>query len=732
MSIPPVFLDELRASGLTDATVAAAGIHVERDPARIRAALNWATRGPWQHGHALAFPFLDANGEKTAYTRYKLGKPRTSKDKTTGAQKVVKYESPKGQRNHAYFPPGFASASADPAAPTLLTEGEKKALALAQHTGFPVIGLTGVWAFALKRERDENGKATGDRKLLPELEALSWHGRKVFIVFDSDARHNPEVRRAETALADELAKRGAIVRVIRLPDGTPGPDGTPKKQGADDYLLVHSVEDFAELMEQAADATAMKGDTPAEPNEAPDDPHRLARGYLDESCRHADGLTLRFHADAWKRWDGSRYVEVPDAELRAELTASAKRELDRINLIAQELAAAQDSPPPPAQKIVKGLISNIENALASLAILPAATEAPAWFDGGKWTRRNHVAMENGILDLDSLFAGKPNVLLQHSPRWFATTCLPYRLDLEADCPRWLAFLAKNLEGDTERIALLGEWFGYCLTPDASRQKFLVLEGEGANGKSVICAALEAMLGTANVAHVPLECFADRFQLTPTIGKLANICAEVGELDKAAEGILKAFAAGDPMQLDRKHKPPIQATPTARLVLATNNRPRFSDRSGGLWRRMILMPLRVTIADDDPLRVHGFSTVDYWRDSGELPGLFAWALAGLDRLRTRGHFAASEVCEAALTEYRIESNPCRMFLMDHCRADPDGLTPCEAIYRTYRDWCAGNGYAPLGDRTFGKEVKRAFPKAERRKLGPAAARIYAYVGVSTTT
>src|SRR5262249_21140138 len=161
---------------------------------------------------------------------------------------------------------------------------------------------------------------------------------------------------------------------------------------------------------------------------------------------------------------------------------------------------------------------------------------------------------------------------------------------------------------------------------------------------VACAALEALLGSGNCAHVPLEVFGERFQLTPTVGKLANIASEVGELDKAAEGILKSFTSGDPMQFDRKYKPPIQAVPTARLVLATNNRPRFSDRSGGLWRGMILMPFRVVIAENDPGRVFGMDKPAWWEASGELPGMLNWSLAGLDRRRRQGQFTRSEVCE----------------------------------------------------------------------------------------
>jgi P4 family phage/plasmid primase-like protien len=449
--------------------------------------------------------------------------------------------------------------------------------------------------------------------------------------------------------------------------------------------------------------------------EAADDPHRLARLYIAERCEHRDGLTLRSRREQWHRWDGSAYREFPDAELQGELTASAKHEMDRLNLVAQESAEA-GKPPPTVRKITRGMIGNVEMALASMTVLPSTVEPPLWRDGWEWKHRNLIALSNGLLDLDALFAGEAGFLLRHTPRWFSPTCLPYPYDPDADCPHWRAFLERNLEGEAERIALLQEWFGYCATADTSRQKFLLLEGEGANGKSVVCAALEAMLGSENCSHVPLEVFGARFQLEATLGKLANIASEVGELDRAAEGFLKSFTSGDVMQFELKHKPTFSATPTARLVLATNNRPRFSDRSAGIWRRMILMPFRVTIADDDSKRVLGMDKPAWWDASGELPGIFNWALAGLERLRRQNRFTTSKVCDEALAEYRTENNPTRLYLTETCQEAPDGQTPCEELYADYRRWCEVNGYSPLAARAFGKEVKRVFPKTERRRGG----------------
>jgi P4 family phage/plasmid primase-like protien len=584
-----------------------------------------------------------------------------------------------------------------------------------------------VYGFHKKLKRDADGKAIGERELIDDLASIAWQGRPLFIVYDSDAVTNRHVRMAEWHLAETLKRHGAAVKTVRLPPGEPGPDGAPAKVGLDDFLVAHG----AEALRRLLDAATEPEPPPAglAPNEAPDDPDRLGRLFLDQSHKIADVLTLRFHRAQWWEWRDTSYHELPDAELSGALHDCIKAEFDRLNIAAQILAAAKGEPPPYVRKITKGLLTNAEAALASMTILRAEVESPAWWNGKEWTPRNLIALSNGLLDLGEFFAGRSNVLLPHSPRWFSTTCLPYPFDPDADCPRWQAFLARNLEADCERIALLQEWFGYCLTPDTSRQKFIVIEGEGGNGKSVVCAALEATLGRDNCSHVPLEVFGERFQLTATLGKLANIASEVGELDKAAEGYLKSFTAGDTMQFDRKYKPTVSAPPTARLVLATNNRPRFSDRSGGLWRRMILMPFRVVIADDDPGRVFGMHESEWWEESGELPGIFAWALAGLDRLRRQAQFTRSEVCEQALDEYRIENNPARMFLLESCQEDPQGQTPCGELYQSYRNWCESHGYSPLADRSFGKEVRRVFRKAERREVGQRGCRAYAYLGVA---
>jgi P4 family phage/plasmid primase-like protien len=235
-----------------------------------------------------------------------------------------------------------------------------------------------------------------------------------------------------------------------------------------------------------------------------------------------------------------------------------------------------------------------------------------------------------------------------------------------------------------------------------------------------------MLGTENGSHVPLEVFGQRFQLVQTIGRLANIAAECGEIDRVAEGHLKSFTGGDRMTLDRKNKPAVEFSPTARLIIAMNNRPRFSDRSKGLWRRMIVVPFRLEVPEER--RILGMDKVSWWQCSGELSGIFNWALTGLVRLRDAGRFTDSKICRAAAEDFRLESNPALGFLRDRVESNSQTSTPCSELYTAYKKWCDEHGYRPLGERLFGKEVIRAFPGTVRQKIGPRANRPWSYSGI----
>ena len=75
---------------------------------------------------------------------------------------------------------------------------------------------------------------------------MSWQGREVLLVFDSDAATNPHVAQAREAFADELSSQGAEVLVLYLPQL----DGLAKT-GLDDLCAVWGPERVLNWIENA-------------------------------------------------------------------------------------------------------------------------------------------------------------------------------------------------------------------------------------------------------------------------------------------------------------------------------------------------------------------------------------------------------------------------------------------------------------------------------------------------
>lgn len=431
-----------------------------------------------------------------------------------------------------------------------------------------------------------------------------------------------------------------------------------------------------------------------------------ARALLDVHGRDDQGrLTLRYHRQDFYQHVGRRYSVRSIDDIRAAVVPW----LDERYF-----------------KLTRSTVANVVAMLQAECHIPSTTDSPVWLGEGP-RYPNLIAVHNGLLDIEAAVAGADSPLRPHTPEWFSTVCLAYSYDPKARCPLWERMLLRNLSGDLERIALLQEFIGLCLSRSTDFQKFLMLLGEGGTGKSSVLAGIIALLGMPNISSVALERFGERFALFQMLGKLANVCAEIGETDKVAEGILKALTSGDPHEFERKGRDCITAVPTARLVFSTNNFPRFTDRTGGIWRRLILVPFNEVIPDHE--KVVGMDKPEWWQQQGELPGLLNWAIEGLRRLRQQGRFTESAVVKTTVAEYRQESNPAAIFLQDHYRENEHGLEPKSEVYERYQQWCAKTSHRPLTDANFAREVSRQFPRVTQERPRVGGKPVRCWVGIT---
>ncbi|HKB02241.1 MAG TPA: DUF3854 domain-containing protein, partial [Gemmataceae bacterium] len=220
-------LSDLRASGLSWATIVRAGFRTAEDPKAVGDLLR--RRDARKLGGCLLLPYFDLDGDPVAgYVRAKPDCPPPARKE---GDKPAKYLSPTKAPIRAYFPPGAGAAIRDASRPVVLTEGEKKALAVWQCE-VAVIGLAGVECWSRRRSKGADGRAQGPRRLLDDLAGLPWRGRVVHLLFDSDIAQKRDVQRAEASLARVLTDLGAVVKLVRIPSSADG-----GKLGIDDYLV---------------------------------------------------------------------------------------------------------------------------------------------------------------------------------------------------------------------------------------------------------------------------------------------------------------------------------------------------------------------------------------------------------------------------------------------------------------------------------------------------------------
>lgn len=424
----------------------------------------------------------------------------------------------------------------------------------------------------------------------------------------------------------------------------------------------------------------------------------LAEDYLsDREHRREVGLCLRYWQGDYYSWTGTHYKLLPTEDITVDITAW--------------LQGRPDLRKRSCSKNVNEILFNLKGSCA----IPSSACPPCTLTNSAVHLTNNVSLENGVLDINALISTGTANLSPHSPELFSLTTLPYSFDQSAQCPTWRRVL-EEIQPNQEVQNLLQEWAGYNLVADVGQEKFTILFGEGANGKSVYLTVLRILLGEGNFTSVPLEAFnaSKTFMLAATAGKLANIVSELNELDKTSEGNVKNYVSGESFTAERKYKDPFTFNPTARLTFSTNTLPRFVDRSDGIWRRMLLVPFQTRILDEAK-QDKRLKDISYWKSTGELPGIFNWALEGLIRLRKRSTFLEPEVCRIAKDSYRCDMNPTRVFIMEnYLEGSVDDFIPKSEIYEAYTLHLKQMGHHPMSQSQFAHEVKRVFASAEATK------------------
>ena len=221
--LTPAALEDLRRSGLSDATILRAGFRsLTREAIVERLGATWAAQV--RDAYAIPYPMVP-RGDATPFDRVKLIPPIVTPD-----GKQMKYHQRGDTVPRLYFGERALAARVNPTVALWITEGEKKGLR-ADQAGLPTIAIGGIWSWMHQHQP------------IPDLARIDWARRAVRLVPDANVWTRPEdLQRTVFALGKDLEDRGAVVTVVKLP-------AKPETEvGLDDFLVSgHTIEDVEAL-----------------------------------------------------------------------------------------------------------------------------------------------------------------------------------------------------------------------------------------------------------------------------------------------------------------------------------------------------------------------------------------------------------------------------------------------------------------------------------------------------
>jgi putative DNA primase/helicase len=553
--------------------------------------------------------------------------------------------------------------------------------------------------------------------------------------FNIEAPANGRIHKATVVVLDDegtvkLTDKGDL---LSLPERQKVAKRVAAQLGLDaGEVLRHLELGWSRAMEgRFAPARAQPPPPEDRPHEAGDDPHYLARLFADDH-QHEDGPTLLCWREEWYVWNGRSWETVPERDMKARLCRRIKAEFDRQNLeaIRRWHDDGQPGPKPAAHRVTTRLLADAMQALVSLVLLPAKTEAPSWLRPGPGELNECDPAEilvcaNGMGHLSGL--ATDGTLYRCTPSFFGLNALLYDYLETAPAPvLWLEFLGKLWSNDLTAIEALQEFFGYALTPDTSQQKILMIVGPKRSGKGTIARILRALVGIHNTCSPTLAGLATNFGLWPLLGKTVAIISDArlsGRTDAAVivERLL-SISGEDAQTIDRKNLPHVTTRLTTRFVIMTNELPRLTDPSGALAGRLILLRLTESFYGREDTTLTD-------RLLAELPGILLWAIEGWQRFRQRGHFLQPESGRKLIEDMEDLSSPIGAFVRERCEVGPGFEVFVRDLFTEWKSWCEEKGRKdPGNEQTFGRDLRAHLPALDVRQPRDGDKRVRVYVGL----
>jgi putative DNA primase/helicase len=160
--------------------------------------------------------------------------------------------------------------------------------------------------------------------------------------------------------------------------------------------------------------------------------------------------------------------------------------------------------------------------------------------------------------------------------------------VECPCPAIIKFLYEIMTPDD--VGLILDFMAYCLWRSYKFNFWMLFNGAGLNGKSVLLMLIERFLGKDNVSGETLDrLLHERFAPANLFQKMANIDADVSpDVIFNNTGVLKKLTGNDLHAGEFKYKKPFAFRNYAKLIFSCNKIPETEDNTDAFFRRILII------------------------------------------------------------------------------------------------------------------------------------------------
>lgn len=309
-----------------------------------------------------------------------------------------------------------------------------------------------------------------------------------------------------------------------------------------------------------------------------------------------------------------------------------------------------------------------------------------------------IRFKNGVLDIDT------GQLVDNPCDYLLLNEIPHNWNPEAKSELVDSTFYSIAQNNEAVVANLWEMFGLALYRGHDVSRMILLQGSGANGKSTLLDMLRHMLGEDNCFSLSICDLGEKFQLVPTMGKLALIGDDISNdyVNGKACAVMKKFVTGDTVNDQYKGGATFQFKPYATLIYSCNEIPKFADGTYGFERRIHPIPLLARFTPSNA----GFdpNLSEKLKEETCMEYALTKAIEALCRCRANMSLTANALSKKMAQEIVNDNDSVRAFF-DGTKSDGTSFVgkTNTSVYASYNSWCKDNGIEPLGKSNFSKKL-----------------------------